>query len=94
MPPDTHAQIANKRTIAEIIENLVSRSSLIIALYWTRSSTRCDEGCHNALVDAMHRNDAVEAEELMRSHLVELHSALRFDICDSSNKRLKDMLNQ
>jgi hypothetical protein len=30
----------------------------------------------------------------MRSHLVELHSALRFDIGDSSNKTLKDMLSQ
>ena len=86
------AQIANQRTIAEIIENLVSRSSLIIALYWTRSSTRCDEGCHNALIDAVERNDATEAEELMRSHLVELHSALRFDVGDTSNLTLKDML--
>lgn len=94
MPPDTNAQIANQRTIAEIIENLVSRSSLTIALYWTRSSTRCDEGCHNALIDDMEQNDAVEAEELMRSHLVELHSALRFDTCDLSNKTLKDMLSQ
>lgn len=88
------AQIANQRTIAEIIENLVSRSSLIIALYWTRSSTRCDEGCHNALIDAIERNDADEAEELMRSHLVELHSALRFDVTDTSNLTLKDMLSQ
>ena len=47
----------------------------------------------NALIDAMERNDAVEAEELMRSHLVELHSALRFDNGDSSNKTLKDMLS-
>ncbi|SHG94095.1 DNA-binding transcriptional regulator, GntR family [Marivita hallyeonensis] len=86
------AEIANQKTIAEFIESLVSRSSLIIALYWTKSSTRCDEGCHNALIDAIERHDADEAEDLMRSHLVDIHSALSFGVADKEHKTLKDML--
>lgn len=86
------ANIANQKTIAEFIESLVARSSLIIALYWTKSTTRCDEGCHNALIDALERNDPDEAEQLMRSHLLDIHSALQFGPPETDNKSLKDML--
>lgn len=88
------ARIANQQTIANFIESLVSRSSLIIALYWTRSSTRCDEHCHNAIIDALERNDPDEAEQLMRSHLVEMHSALQFGVPEARNKNLKAILGQ
>lgn len=37
-------------------------------------------------------NDATEAAELMRSHLVERLSDLRFDVGDTSNLTLKDLL--
>jgi DNA-binding GntR family transcriptional regulator len=86
------ANIANQRTIAEFIESLVARSSLIIALYWTKSTTRCDEGCHNALINALERNDPDEAEQLMRSHLLDIHSALQFGPAETETKSLKDML--
>ncbi|MEE4188919.1 MAG: GntR family transcriptional regulator [Roseobacter sp.] len=88
------ARIANQETIAEFIESLVSRSSLIIALYWTRPSTRCDENCHNALIDALERNDPDEAEQLMRSHLVEMHSALQFGVSEPEHKTLEVMLRR
>ena len=86
------ARIADQQTIAEFIESLVSRSSLIIALYWTKSTTRCDENCHNALIEALERNDPEEAEQLMRSHLVDMHSALQFSGANTEQKSLKDML--
>jgi DNA-binding GntR family transcriptional regulator len=88
------ARIANQQTIAEFIESLVSRSSLIIALYWTRPSTRCDHGCHAALIDAIERHDPDEAEQLMRSHLVEMHAALHFGVADAEHKTLRAMLGQ
>lgn len=86
------ARIANQQTITEFIESLVSRSSLIIALYWTKSTTRCDENCHNALIEALERNDPDNSEQLMRSHLVDMHSALQFGNADTGQKSLKDML--
>lgn len=70
------ARMANHATIAGFIEALVARSSLIIALYWRRESALCEKHAHHALVDALARNDGQAAEELMKSHLVDLHSAL------------------
>ena len=71
--------------IADITDHLVfgpsdrsfiSRSSLVIALYWERLDTTCESHSHIALVDAhaSHVQDA--AEEVMRSHMVDLLSEL------------------
>ncbi|WP_420861868.1 GntR family transcriptional regulator [Algirhabdus cladophorae] len=70
------ARIANQSTIAAMIETLVARSSLIIALYWRRESALCEKHAHHALVRALAQGNGAQAEELMRSHLVDLHSAL------------------
>lgn len=70
------ARIADQATIAGFVETLVARSSLIIALYWRRESALCEKHAHHALVRALAEGDGVQAEALMRSHLVDLHSAL------------------
>jgi DNA-binding GntR family transcriptional regulator len=70
------AQIADQSTIAGFIEALIARSSLIIALYWRRESALCEKHAHHALVEAIANRDGTLAEELMHSHLVDLHSAL------------------
>lgn len=70
------ARIAGQTTIASFIETLIARSSLIIALYWRRESALCESHAHDALVRALAAGDGQQAEELMRSHLVDLHSAL------------------
>ncbi len=87
------AQIANHSTIAGFIETLVARSSLIIALYWRRESALCEKHAHHALVQAIADKDGKQAEELMRSHLVDLHSAL--DLKERSGRvlSLKDALS-
>ncbi|WGH79502.1 GntR family transcriptional regulator [Jannaschia ovalis] len=70
------ARIADQTTIEAFIRQLVSRSSLIIALYWRRQSAMCESHAHHALLDAMERNDAATAEELMKGHLLDLLSLL------------------
>lgn len=86
------ARIADQATIAGFIEALIARSSLIIALYWRRESALCESFAHHALVGAISEGNGQGAEELMRSHLVDLHSAL--DLRDRSNlpRSLKDAL--
>lgn len=76
------AEIADQATIANFIEALVARSSLIIALYWRRRSALCEEHAHHALVEAIAAGDGDLASDLMRSHLVDLHSAL--DLSDGA----------
>ena len=75
------AQIADQATIEAFIRQLVSRSSLVIALYWRRRNALCESHAHHALLDALQRHDADAAEDLMNGHLIDLVSQL--DLCDA-----------
>lgn len=86
------ARIANQATIAGFIETLIARSSLIIALYWRRESALCESRAHHSLVQAIADNDGQRAEELMRSHLVDLHSTLDLHHAAPTGATLKDIL--
>jgi DNA-binding GntR family transcriptional regulator len=70
------AEIANQPILSGFVRELVSRSSLIIALYWRRPDAICERHAHGALVDAIGRGDGKLAAELMMSHLVDLLSGL------------------
>lgn len=80
------AEIANQQVFTNIIRSLISRSSLIIALYWKRADTTCESHSHNALMDAFANNDEISASETMQSHIVDLYSGL-----DLSESRKDDM---
>ncbi|ALG91062.1 MAG: GntR family transcriptional regulator [Confluentimicrobium sp.] len=86
------SRIADQNTIAGFIETLIARSSLIIALYWRRESALCESHAHHALLEAIAANDAKQAEELMRSHLVDLHSALDLREKGAAPRSLKEAL--
>lgn len=88
------ARIADQATIAGFVETLVARSSLIIALYWRHESALCEKHAHHALVRALANNDEAEAEALMKSHLVDLHSALDLRERSTRAQSLKDALTQ
>ncbi|WP_240722671.1 GntR family transcriptional regulator [Poseidonocella sp. HB161398] len=87
------ARIANQETIAEFIAQLVSRSSLIIALYWERRAALCESHAHDALIGAMERGDADEAEALMKSHLLDLYTSLDLRDAPAQPKTLKEALS-
>ncbi len=86
------ARVANQKTIEAFIQQLVSRSSLVIALYWQRRTALCESNAHHALLDAFRRNDADEAEELMKGHLVDLVSQLNLRDVPEETRSLKDAL--
>lgn len=87
------SQIADQSTIAGFIETLIARSSLVIALYWRRESALCESFAHEALIEAIEKDDGQTAEELMRSHLVDIHSALDLRERPGSPESLKDILS-
>lgn len=87
------ARIAEQATVAGFIETLIARSSLIIALYWRRESALCEKHAHHALVQALADHNEEQAEELMRSHLVDLHSALDLRERNARTLSLKDALS-
>ncbi|WP_134680376.1 GntR family transcriptional regulator [Paracoccus ravus] len=70
------ARIADQATVAEIITQLVARSSLVIALYWQRRVALCESHAHHALLRALAAGDGSRAEEVMAEHLVTLVSSL------------------
>lgn len=86
------ARMAQQTTIAGFIETLIARSSLIIAIYWRRESALCESHAHHALVQAIAKSDGQTAEDLMRSHLVDLHSALDLREQPSVTRSLRDVL--
>ena len=86
------ARIAQQKTIADMINVLIARSSLIIALYWRRESALCESQAHHALIKAIGDNDGARAEELMQSHLVDLHSALNLHELPATEQDLKAIL--
>lgn len=86
------AKIAGQQTITGFIETLIARSSLVVALYWRRESAICGHHDHESLVRAIEAHRSEEAEALMRSHLVDLHSALDLSRPRAGSGSLKDML--
>ncbi len=70
------ARIADQATIAAFVSELVSRSSLIIALYWQRRAALCESHAHHALIEAFRDRDGDRAEDLMKGHLLDLVTSL------------------
>lgn len=86
------ARIADQQTIADFVTQLVARSSLIIALYWQRRTALCESNAHHALVDALAAGDGVLAEELMKSHLLDILTSLDLRDQSSSPRSLLEAL--
>ncbi|WP_235919460.1 GntR family transcriptional regulator [Aureimonas psammosilenae] len=63
------ARLSGQTVLAAIVDGLLSRSSLVIALYWRQPRTLCDNAAHSELLDALTRGDGPNASELMRCHL-------------------------
>ena len=86
------SHIADQTTIAGFIERLVARSSLIIALYWKRQSALCEKHAHHALVEALARGQGADAEDLMKSHLLDIVTALDLRDSPAPSVDLRDIL--
>lgn len=88
------ARIADQQTIAQFLKQLVSRSSLVIALYWQRRNALCESNAHHALVDALRSHDGAAAEDLMKGHLLDIYSQLDLRDYDAGATSLKDALRK
>ena len=86
------ARISGQKTLLGFVDQLVARSALIIALYWKRERARCDSQSHARLIEALAAGDADEAETQMRTHLLDIHSALHFEEVADDRLALRDML--
>jgi DNA-binding GntR family transcriptional regulator len=86
------AEIARQPILAGFVRELVSRSSLIIALYWRRPDAICERHAHAELAQAIAANEKKRASDLMLSHLVDLLSGLDLRPRRRENVRLQELL--
>jgi DNA-binding GntR family transcriptional regulator len=86
------ADIADHRVFSQMVRSLISRSSLIIAMYWKRSDTACESHSHHALLEALAEHNANAAEEIQKSHIIDLHSGLDLQEKQPLSNSLADAL--
>ena len=87
------ARIADQSTIEAFISQFITRSSLIVALYWQRRAAMCESHAHDALITALTNHDGQRAEEVMKSHLLDLLTSLDLTNKSSAPMSLKDALS-
>lgn len=88
------ARIADQQTIEQFLRQLVSRSSLVIALYWRRRTALCESNAHHALLDAFRKRDGATTEDLMKGHLLDIFSQLDLRDRPDGQVSLREALNQ
>lgn len=71
------AELTGNRVLQRFMSELVSRCSLIIALYETPGVSMCENCDHQELMAKIEKRDVSGAIELMEHHLLEIESRLR-----------------
>lgn len=70
------AQMAGNEVMANLLRELVRRSSLATLHFQNPHSAACSSDEHAALIDAIHRRDAIGAVRLMDEHLAHVERDL------------------
>jgi DNA-binding GntR family transcriptional regulator len=71
------ARMLDNQVLAELLEDLLTRSSLIALMYQSSHSAEHSQEEHVAIVDALERRDARAAVRLLESHLGNVERNLR-----------------
>lgn len=71
------AQMAGNSVLLRLLTELLTRCTLIVALYEAPGNSQCEHDEHEKLVDLLALRDADGAERLMSEHLSGLQSRLR-----------------
>ena len=72
------AEAAGQRVLLGFLQELMSRSSLVIALYGHSARSTCGEDEHGQLLAALVARDEAEAKRLMLEHLDHIEADLDF----------------
>lgn len=79
------ARMLGNQVLAELLEDLLTRSSLIALMYQSSHSAEHSQEEHVAIVDALEKRDARAAVRLLESHLDNVERNLRL------NPRISDL---
>lgn len=78
------AKVAGNAVLLKYLEDLVTRTSLIIGLYGARNQSSCSEEEHLQIIEALETRDMTRAAEIMEAHLRNIEDAL--DIRDAAEE--------
>jgi DNA-binding GntR family transcriptional regulator len=78
------AKLGGNQVLGDFLNELVSRTSLIIALYESPGAVPCSHSEHLEIADAMKRRDVAKAVQYMEHHL--LHIEAQTDLADMHQK--------
>jgi DNA-binding GntR family transcriptional regulator len=73
------ATLAGNKVLANFVQQLCYRSSLILAAYGTRGSVGCECGDHSELLDLLDQGSKDKAQDWMSHHLKHIKSSLILD---------------
>lgn len=86
------AEVADHSIYSQIVQSLVTKSSLTIAVYWKRPDTTCENHSHDALIKAFETHDEGSAADIMKSHIIDLHSGLDLSDQPKTSVSLREIL--
>jgi DNA-binding GntR family transcriptional regulator len=78
-------KITGNAILQSYLMELVSRCSLIVALYEAPGNATCEHDEHTRIVDCIEQGDAERAAQLMDDHLRSLESNIRIEPDDPNN---------
>jgi DNA-binding GntR family transcriptional regulator len=84
------AKVAGNTILYRFMEELVARSSLVIALYGRTGASSCGHNDHGNILAALERHDAPEASRLLLRHIDHIESDL--DLRATEGLALRDAL--
>lgn len=87
------ARVAGNPVTARFVEELVARTSLIIAMFGSRQSFSCSEGEHNELLEALEDHDGERATALMDHHLEHIERELDIQDTEAETTDLREILS-
>jgi DNA-binding GntR family transcriptional regulator len=86
------ADLAQSQILAALLRDLVSRTSLITAMYQPKEVHNCGPDEHQAIVDAIVAGDAPKAIKVMQHHLAHIEGQLELESERTPLRDLEDIL--
>jgi DNA-binding GntR family transcriptional regulator len=73
------AQLADNSVLADFVEQLCYRSSLVLAAYGSKNSVSCDCGDHSEFIAILNNGETIKAQDWMQHHLIHIRQSLSLD---------------
>jgi DNA-binding GntR family transcriptional regulator len=87
------AELAQSQILAGLLRDLVSRTSLITALYQSQEAHNCGPDEHEAIVAAIVARDAAKAIDVMKHHLAHIEEQLDLESERAPMRDIADILS-